>query len=304
MIQVQKTRDSSAWRGLRSNCRWQCDHLIPAVDPSTSKLRMLCGLISDGVNLSMILKCESQLQYSSHYLCNRHQRELIMIQQNTWRRALVSCGLALTRAWCSAPMPGQRRPISLDYPRTLLILDRSTSMTGQTMADQVGHRYGRDRGDAQRMETALTLGFDLSRPSGRGAEGVEGAVGACRRNLSDSTCAPLAPLCSTGEVVVGVGPNTAPLIQAELAWPQGLRNSYTPTWQSLEKAASYAPLVQGAHDKYAILITDGWQCCGYYQQNGQGRCESAGSERSIPVEKIRLLRDQGVRVFVIGFWRC
>ena len=227
-----------------------------------------------------------------------------MIQQNTWRRALVSCGLALTLSLAfSTYSRVSVAQSSCDYPRALLILDRSTSMTGQIDGQT---KWDIATGAIEGMLSAYgdSAHFGLMiypGPSGRGAEGVEGAVGACRRNLSDSTCAPLAPLCSTGEVVVGIGPNTTPLIQAELAWPQGLRNSYTPTWQSLEKAASYAPLVQGAHDKYAILITDGWQCCGYYQQDGQGRCESAGSERSIPVEKIRLLRDQGVRVFVIGF---
>lgn len=190
-----------------------------------------------------------------------------------------------------------------EYPRSLIILDRSTSMNA-SIGGQTKWEIASGAIEGMLNEYGQSSYFGLMiypGPSGLGANGVEGDIGACRRNLQDDTCAPQMPMCSTGEVVVGVGPDTAQLIQSELDWPVGLRNSYTPTWQSLEKAASYLPLVQGNHDKYAILVTDGWQCCGYYEQNGNGSCENASSERRIPVEKIRLLRDQGVTVFVVGF---
>ena len=205
--------------------------------------------------------------------------------------------------WSTGGQRAHAQSTNCDYPRTLLILDRSTSMMGQINGQTkwdiaTGAIEGMLNTYGDRSYFGLMI---YPGPSGLGADGVEGDVGACRRNLSDSTCAPLAPLCSTGEIVVGLGPNTSPLIQAELEWPAGLRSSYTPTWQSLEKASTYTPLTQGAYDKYAILITDGWQCCGYYEQNGQGRCENVASERGLPVDKVGQLRDQGVTVFVIGF---
>lgn len=190
-----------------------------------------------------------------------------------------------------------------DYPRSLIILDRSTSMNARIGSQTKWEiASGAIEGMLEQYGESAYFGLMLyPGPSGLGAQGVEGDVGACRRNLSDDTCTPQMPMCSTGEVVVGVGPNTTPLIQAELGWPEGLSNAYTPTWQSLEMAASYQPLVQGAHDKYAILITDGWQCCGYYEQNGNGSCEGASSERRVPIEKVRALRELGVTVFVVGF---
>ena len=192
---------------------------------------------------------------------------------------------------------------SCDYPRTLLVLDRSTSMRGM-----IG---GQTKWDiaTNAIESMLSTYGDRAYfglmlypgPSGRGADGVSGQVGACRRDRMDDNCQPETPLCSTGEVVVGLGPNTSGLIQAELSWPENLSSSYTPTWQSLEKASTYTPLINGTHDKFIILVTDGWQCCGYYEENGRGQCEQSGSERSIPIEKVRSLRDFGVTVFVVGF---
>ena len=213
---------------------------------------------------------------------------------------LVFCFTLLTVLGLSTIASAQS---SCDYPRSLIILDRSTSMNarigGQTKWEIAS---GAIEGMLDQYGQSAYFGLMLyPGPSGLGAQGVEGDVGACRRNRSDDACTPQMPMCSTGEVVVGVGPNTAQLIQSELEWPTGLSNAYTPTWQSLEKAGAYAPLVQGAHDKYAILITDGWQCCGYYEDNGNGACENAGSERRIPIEKVRALRDQGVTVFVVGF---
>ena len=190
-----------------------------------------------------------------------------------------------------------------EYPRSLIILDRSTSMNAN-IGGQTKWEIASSAIEGMLTQYGQSTYFGLMLypgPSGLGAQGVEGTVGACRRNLQDDSCTVQMPMCSTGEVVVGLGPNTAQLIQSELDWPTGLSNSYTPTWQTLEKAASYVPLIQGNHDKYVILITDGWQCCGYYEQNGNGSCENAGSERVIPIEKIRLLRDLGVTVFVVGF---
>ena len=191
-----------------------------------------------------------------------------------------------------------------EYPRSLIILDRSASMQSQ-IGGETKWQIASNAIESMLNQYGQSTYFGLMLypgPSGLGAQGVEGAVGACRRNQQNDTCSPSMPMCSTGEVVVGVGPNTAQLIQNELVWPDSLSNAYTPTWQSLEKATTYAPLVQGSHDKYAILITDGWQCCGYFQDaSGRGQCESAGSERRIAVDKVQALRNQGVTVFVVGF---
>jgi hypothetical protein len=186
-----------------------------------------------------------------------------------------------------------------EYPHVLMIVDRSTSMRGQ-IDGQTKWDLASTAIEAMLSEFSLTAEFGLMLypgPSGSGAQGVEGTVDACRVNQQDDVCTPQRPRCTTGEVVVDVALNTEQSIQDAMIWPDALSHSYTPTWQSIEAASQYQPLIQDTQDNYAILLTDGWQCCGVY--NNGTRCEA--EPRSLPVDKIRELKEAGVTPFIIGF---
>ena len=84
-------------------------------------------------------------------------------------------------------------------------------------------------------------------------------------------------MCSTGEIVVEPAQGTRMAIMDSMVWPQGLGDSYTPTWQSLEAAGNYEALIDADSRNFVVLLTDGWQCCGVYAEEVNGdrtiRCE-------------------------------
>ena len=147
-----------------------------------------------------------------------------------------------------------------EFPGVLVVLDRSASMTGQIngqrkwdIAVAALQSMLDDHGDAAYYGLMIYPG-----PSGGGDNGVDaGPVGACRYNQRNDVCTPQRPRCTTGEVVVDVGANTTNAILGQLAWPEGLGHSYTPTWQSLEAAHRYGPLHDPVRRNFVILITDG-----------------------------------------------
>ncbi len=203
-------------------------------------------------------------------------------------------GLALTGPSASAQD-------SCEYPGVLLVVDRSTSMKGR-IGDRTKWDIATEAIDLMVHSHEDEIYFGLMiypGPSGTGANGIEGEVPACFGGVD---CTPDAPQCTTGEVVVDIGPSTADGIVDALVFPDGLHDSYTPTWQSLEAASRYAPLHNPFRRNFVVVITDGWQCCGVYRDDdGNLRCTAAGSERDIPVEKVRRLREQGITTYVIGF---
>ncbi len=189
-----------------------------------------------------------------------------------------------------------------EYPGVLVVLDRSLSMQGQI--------DGTAKWDIARdaLDTLLTAHGDAADfglmlypgPSGSGANGVQGPVPACNYNRMDAGCEPLAPRCTTGEVVVDIGRDTRQAILDATVWPQGLRHSYTPTWQSLEAANAYPGLRRADRRDFVILITDGWQCCGLIvNADGSQACEPEA--RNLVVEKVAQLRANNIDVFVVGF---
>jgi len=185
-----------------------------------------------------------------------------------------------------------------EYPRALLVVDRSSSMTG-TIGGVTKWNIAEDAINTMTGNFGGGIDFGLMiypGPSGTGANGIEGDVPAC----FGEPCSVNEPQCTTGEVVVGIGRNTTAQIRDVLTQdPRG--GAYTPTWQSLQAAAGYAPLGNVNYRRFVILVTDGWQCCGVYTVNGTQECTNAASERYIAVEKVTQLKQQGVTTYVVGF---
>ena len=189
-----------------------------------------------------------------------------------------------------------------ESPGVLVVLDRSVSMRGDIdgaskwdiARDAIGSML-MGHGDAAHFGLMLYPG-----PSGNGAAGVEGPVGACNFNRVDQGCSPDRPRCSTGEVVVDVGPNTRGPILDRLGPIDDLSHSYTPTWQSLEAANRYPGLQVPNRRGFAVLLTDGWQCCGLFE-NADGSLGCEPEDRGLVVEKVAQLAESDIPTFVIGF---
>ena len=192
---------------------------------------------------------------------------------------------------------------SCEYPGVLLVVDRSVSM-------HTGNIDGITKWDIARDAIATMLDAHGEQahyglmvypgPSGLGAAGVEGPVGACQWEGADAGCAPETPRCSTGEVVVDVGENTSDPILAALQWPATLSHSYTPTWQSLHAAGDYRRLDNPNRRDFVILLTDGWQCCGLFR-NEAGNLRCTPEDRNLLVERVERLRERDITTYIIGF---
>ena len=211
-------------------------------------------------------------------------------------RALFVC-LVLLQIPLGAAAQGR-----CESPTVLVVLDRSISMQGM-IGGSTKWDIARDAIGAMLMSHGDAANFGLMiypGPSGDGADGVDGPVGACNFNHVDAGCSPQRPRCSTGEVVVDVGPNTRGDILDALGWPDGLSHSYTPTWQSLEAANRYPGLHDPDRRDFAVLLTDGYQCCGLFENaEGELRCEA--EDRDLVTQKVAQLAESGVPTFVIGF---
>jgi len=209
---------------------------------------------------------------------------------------------SLVAVLLAAPAFGQN---ACRFSDVLLVVDRSLSMEGQ-IDGQTKWDITRGAVDSVLNNYGEQANFGLMiypGPSGDGAAGVEGPVGACRASLMDGMCSPQRPRCSTGEVVVEPAQGTQEAIAAAMIWPEGLRDSYTPTWQSLEAAGNYAPLNDDASRDFVILVTDGWQCCGVYRNPDTGGLACEREDRNLIVEKVRALGDREITTFVVGFGR-
>jgi hypothetical protein len=127
----------------------------------------------------------------------------------------------------------------------LLMVDRSISMQA-TIAGQTKWNIATGAIDAMLTGYGTVADFGLMiypyADDGGGDRGIMGGVGACRADMILKGCEPLAPRCSTGEIVVPPDQGTTQAIIDALAWPQGLRASFTPTWQSIEYASQSVEL--------------------------------------------------------------
>ena len=209
-------------------------------------------------------------------------------------RALLALAAALVFG-----LPAAAQAQQCEYPGVLVVLDRSISMLG-TIGGVTKWDIARSALDGMLEDYGAAAQFGLMiypGPSGTGANGIVGPVGACRQNNANVGCTPEAPRCTTGEVVVDIAANTRQAILNATIFPDTLSNSYTPTWQSLAAARQYPRLAQANRRNFAVLITDGWQCCGL--RNNGTECEP--EDRNFVVQQVQGLLDQDVTTFVIGF---
>ncbi len=214
------------------------------------------------------------------------------------RIQLLSLTLAVGLAALSSS--GVARAQNCEFPGALVVLDRSTSMRG-TIGGVSKWNIATDALSMMVTNFEDSVHFGLMvypGPAGDGARGIEGDVPACFGGVD---CTPDGPQCTTGEVVVDIGADHADPVIDALVFPDSVHDSYTPTWQSLEAAAGYAPLRNHLRRNFVVLITDGWQCCGVYSDADGVHCTNAGSERYIAVDRVADLRELGITTYVIGF---
>ena len=165
------------------------------------------------------------------------------------------------------PVRAHADPPPCTPPQLLIILDKSSSMTGAS-------------------GTAGMSKWDVAEAAITQLTGTYG--GAVDMGLmlfpNPSQCAP-------GSVVVDIGVNTGSAIVSALGTPPPSSGNWTPMAQSIDAAASYAPLLDPNRYNYVVLITDGWQWCDPYDT----------ATRFLPVQAVTNLTALGVTTFVVGF---
>jgi Putative metal-binding motif len=150
-------------------------------------------------------------------------------------------------------------------PKVLIVLDKSSSMTNQTD----GH----------------TLWYWATDAISNLTNTYEGLID------FGLMVYPGVDKCTPGEVKVDCGPANATPIIMELADPPPSGGNYTPMYQSLDVAATYAPLLDSTSNNYVIFLTDGWQWCDPYD----------ATERFYSVDSVATLNSLGIKTAVIGF---
>jgi MYXO-CTERM domain-containing protein len=165
------------------------------------------------------------------------------------------------------PVRAEADPPACTPPQLLIILDKSSSMTGASGT------AGMNKWEV--AEAAIT---QLTGTYG-------GSVDMGLMLFPDpSQCAP-------GSVVVDIGVNTGSAIVSALGTPPPSTGNWTPMAQSIDAASNYAPLLDPNRYNYVVLITDGWQWCDPYDS----------ATRFLPVQAVSILSALGITSFVVGF---
>ncbi|MCC7538405.1 MAG: VWA domain-containing protein [Deltaproteobacteria bacterium] len=152
-------------------------------------------------------------------------------------------------------------------PRTLLVVDRSSSMvtgdvpTGETKWEAATVAIGEV---ATSFETRIDFGVMPF---------------------------PMPNRCEPGSITLPIGEHTGDEVIAALGDPPPDGGNWTPIAQTLEVATRDDALIDGTRRRFVVLVTDGWQWCDPYD----------ASTRFTPVAQVETLRGLGVTVFVVGF---
>jgi hypothetical protein len=181
-------------------------------------------------------------------------------------KKIVHAGAAVLGLWVLCHTSSARAQVCMP-PQALIILDKSSSMTG-TSGDGVNSKWS----VAVQAIQSVTGQYDSTIDFGL-------------------MVFPCPDQCSPGEVTVNVGPNNSAAIVSSLGSPPPASGNYTPMAQSLEAAGGYAPLLNSGRANYALLITDGWQWCHPYDP----------ATRFLPVDAVDTLTALGITTYVVGF---
>jgi MYXO-CTERM domain-containing protein len=189
-------------------------------------------------------------------------------------RASSLCALSLLAVACAPadqPEENSDRADILDAcapSRIMMILDRSSSM-------QTGTING---------DTKWSIAVDA----------IDAVTAEFQNNLQMGLMAfPSQGQCSPGETLVQPALGQRQEIADELRDPPPTGGNWTPMAETLA-AAQQEPSLQansGPGDRYALLITDGWQWCDPYD----------ASTRFDAVDRVQELKDMGVTTYVVGF---
>jgi hypothetical protein len=172
----------------------------------------------------------------------------------------IGCALFVSLTGAAA------RAQECEAPRVLIVLDKSSSMLGETS-------------DGQTKWEA--------------AEGAIGSVTAAHEDGIDFGLMifPDPDECGPGSVFVDCAPDTAGEIANALGAPPPEAGNWTPMAQSLAAAAQYDPLSEPGRRGYVLLVTDGWQWCSPYD----------AATRFTPVDEVAALQRLGITTYVVGF---
>ena len=178
-------------------------------------------------------------------------------------------GIMVAAAMVAAAGGGARadEPAVCDAPVTLIVLDRSSSMTGPVTGSEGERKWEAARGA---LDTML-LAYDQSIAFGL-------------------MTFPFPDACGPGQLDVRPGIGQRGAIGMALVQPPPTLGNWTPLGETLYAAGDPAQL-GGVVPDYVVVITDGFQWCSPFDP----------SQRELPRAAVKALRDRGIRTFVVGF---
>ncbi|MBK9036913.1 MAG: VWA domain-containing protein [Myxococcales bacterium] len=157
-------------------------------------------------------------------------------------------------------------PSVCEPPTALVVLDRSSSMTG-----------------------AVTPGGDSKWSAARAA--LDQMLSAYDQAIAFGLVTfPYPDACGAGRLEVPPGLGQRGAIGMALTAPPPALGNWTPLGETLMAVAEPAQ-IGGYHPDYVVVITDGFQWCDPYDP----------AQRELPRAAVKRLRDHGIRTFVVGF---
>jgi MYXO-CTERM domain-containing protein len=185
-------------------------------------------------------------------------------------RPLLSSFLVGSVALAAGGAAHAQQSVQCQPSRAMVLFDKSSSMTRTGQWDEAVHALDVMSGA---FEDKLELGMMLF---------------------------PSPDLCGPGKTAVEPGLATHDDIMTALGDPPPYSNNFTPLYQTIDAAAQEPSLNDTSKVRYAIVVTDGFQCC--YNVDGNpddDRCPA--EERTFPIDAVQRLAGHGVQTFVVGF---
>ncbi len=189
------------------------------------------------------------------------------------RRWTMMISLTLSVGFLLQARPAQADPNQCTRPRMLIVLDKSSSMNGLATEQDPA-----PQGTPTKWEAAV--------------QAIQSVTQHYRGEIEIGLMVfPYPDHCSPGQVLVDPATDTSDAIVTAMGAAPPEHGNYTPMSQSLDRCATYQPLLDEDVPRYVLLITDGWQWCDPYDP----------STRFDPVDSVAQLTSLGVTTYVVGF---